>query len=520
MPQASILATLTEKDAEAVLRLAAVSVRHRRQNGPDVQEMQRCSESCVYFITHHTSLYDATTSQWLPFALWPAQQETLQTLTDERLVIILKARQLGFSWLVLAYALWLMLFRPAATVLLFSKRDDEAIELLNFRLKGMYDRLPDFLRLSIAPSTDQKHQWLMSNGSRAMAFPTTGGRSYTATLAIVDEADYVPDLGGLLNAVKPTVDAGGQMVLLSTPDKKQPQSVFKKIYRAATHSLNQYAPLFFSWSARPDRTLEWYEAQKSSTLSETGALENLHQEYPATDTEALAPNSMDKRLPQEWLYACYQERHTITNTEAPAIPALMVYAAPVIGQEYVVGADPAEGNPTSDDSSLHVLDKATGEECAVLAGKYEPAIFAGHIRTLCLWYNNAVVLPERNNHGHSVILWLEENAHTVKVLHGTDGRPGWLTTSTSKTKLYDDAATSFREGDALLHNQDTYLQLSGIEGSTLNAPKGEKDDMAMSYVLALMARSMGGAVAPMRVQAAPLIIANAGTPFAKRAGFR
>jgi hypothetical protein len=272
--------------------------------------------------------------------------------------------------------------------------------------------------------------------------------------------------------------------------------VFKKIYRAATHQENQYRPLFFPWQARPDRTQEWYDAQRRSVLSETGALDNLHQEYPETEVEALAPNSLDKRLPQEWLYKCYQEAPTVTPSDAkgaPAIPGLIVYVPPVVGREYVMGADPAEGNPTSDDSSLHVLDRLTGEECAVLAGKYEPAVFASHIHVLSMWYNHATVLPERNNHGHSVILWLTENARSIRILQGTDGKAGWLTTSASKTRLYDEAATTFREGDTLLHNQDTYLQLSGIEGASLNAPKAEHDDRAVSFVLALMARATASA---------------------------
>ena len=56
----------------------------------------------------------------------------------------------------------------------------------------------------------------------ALAFPTTGGRSYTATLAIVDEADHTEDLDALLNAVKPTIDAGGRLILVSTVDKTRP----------------------------------------------------------------------------------------------------------------------------------------------------------------------------------------------------------------------------------------------------------------------------------------------------------
>src|SRR3989304_586704 len=53
----------------------------------------------------------------IPFALWPAQREALASIAGESQVIILKARQLGLSWLVVSYALWLCLFHPGRSVL-------------------------------------------------------------------------------------------------------------------------------------------------------------------------------------------------------------------------------------------------------------------------------------------------------------------------------------------------------------------------------------------------------------------
>ncbi|HJY88001.1 MAG TPA: hypothetical protein VKE24_14295, partial [Candidatus Acidoferrales bacterium] len=76
----------------------------------------------AYFLDTYGHIYDATSREWVPFRLWRSQLQTLQSVAEHRLVIILKARQLGLTWLVLGYALWLMLFRPAATVLLFSRR--------------------------------------------------------------------------------------------------------------------------------------------------------------------------------------------------------------------------------------------------------------------------------------------------------------------------------------------------------------------------------------------------------------
>jgi hypothetical protein len=456
-----------------------------------IRETARCFRSPAYFIGTYCQIYDAVTGEWVRFGLWPEQKHTLLTILNNLLVIILKARQLGLTWLVLGFALWLCIFRPAATVLLFSKRDDEAVYLLDDRLKGMWQRLPEFLRAGLDVLDDNDHVWTLSNGSSVRAFPTSAGDSYTATLAIVDEADLVPDLNRLMRAVKPTIDAGGRMILLSRSDKKRPLSEFKAIYRAAKAKLSPWIAIFLPWFARPGRTPEWYEEQKRDIQSRTGALDDLYEQYPATDAEALAPKSKDKRIPGEWLLACYEELKPAIrlSLEAPAIASLEIYKEPEPGIEYVIGADPAEGNPTSDDSALEVLERITGEEVAALAGKYQPSTFAAHIDAIGKFYNQAGVLCERNNHGHAVLLWLRDNSKLVR-LKGRDKKEGWHSTTLGKSLMYDGAADAFRDGEAVLHSFETYTQLASVEGSTLLAPEGERDDRADGWTLANLARTM------------------------------
>ena len=201
-------------------------------------EWLTCSESPLYFIDNYLHIYDGTEKAWIPFRLWPAQARALKTMQIERLVVILKARQLGITWLVLGFALWLMLFQPSAVVLLFSRRDDESIALLgDERLKGMYSRLPGWMQAR-AVNIDNGHVWALSNGSVARAFPTSAGDSYTASLVICDEFDLVDNQGALMNAVKPTIDGGGKMILLSRSENKRPQSDFKKTYIAAKENVN------------------------------------------------------------------------------------------------------------------------------------------------------------------------------------------------------------------------------------------------------------------------------------------
>jgi hypothetical protein len=449
------------------------------------KEIHKCRRSVAYFLDTYGQIYDATSGDWVPFVLWPAQQLALQTIVDHRLTVILKARQLGLTWLVLGFALWLMLFYPAATVLFLSRRDEEAVDLLKVRLRGLYDRLPDWLKVEFFV-TDNDHDWHLSNDSRALAFPTTGGDSYTATLVIVDEADLVPDLAALMRSVKPTIDGGGRMILVSRVDKSRPLSPFKRIYEGAKHHRTEWQPLFLPWSVRPDRDQAWYDVQQADIFHRTGALDELYEQYPATDAEALLPATLDKRIAPQWLQQCYREAQPISLTSgmgAPAIPGLVVYALPVEGKTYVIGADPAEGNPTSDESTLVVLDKDNGEEVAALAGRFQPSTLAAHIDAVGRWFNNAQGLVERNNHGHAVLLWLRDHSWLWRLL-GHDGQEGWLSNSKGKALLYDTTADVFRNRETIVHSYDTLTQLASIEGSSLRAPEGQHDDRAMAYALA------------------------------------
>lgn len=449
-------------------------------------EWLKCSRSPAYFIHQYCFIYNATEREWIPFRLWPAQVSTLRTILHSRLLLVLKARQLGLSWLVLCFALWEMLFRPEAAVLLFSRRDEEATELLA-RLEGIYERLPSWARArSILKGNT--HEWQLSNGSSAKAFPTTGGRSYTGSLVIVDEADFVPDLDGLLEAVKPTIDAGGRMIMVTTVDKDQPGSAFKEMYRGARKGLTEWTPIFLPWHARPGRTAEWYERQKADVLARSGSLDSLYQEYPATETEALQPRSLDKRILSAWIEQCYVEVEPLQDPAAPAIPGLTLYRKPVQGRAYVIGLDPAEGNPTSDDSAMTVLDVLSGEEVAVLVGKFQPSVFAGYADVIGRYYNDAALMVERNNHGHAVLLWLEAYSE-LRRLKGPDDKPGWLSNALGKTLLYNEMADCFRDKATTLHSFETYTQLASIEGATLRAPEGFHDDRADSYALANVGRS-------------------------------
>ena len=451
-------------------------------------EWLKCAESVVYFVSRYCQIYDATDQRWLRFALWPEQGEVLEVMATGRLLVLLKARQLGMTWLCLAYALWVLLMQAPATVLLFSLRQAEAVEMLG-RLKEMHRRLPLWMQAKRVVRENES-MFALSNGSRALAFSTNGGRSYTATLAVVDEADFVGDLATFLSGVKPTIDAGGKLFLVSTSDKKRPVSTYKNLFAAARGGVGDYRALFLPWSVHPRRNAEWYGRTKAEYFAQRGTHDDFYAEYPATPEEALAPEQLDRRIPYDWLREVYVPSEALRSLHAPAIPGLAVYVEAVEGAMYVVGVDPAEGNPHSDDSAVVVMEVESWGEVATVVGKFEPAVLASFVDVLARYYNQAEAMVERNNHGHSVLRALQEQGRT-RVLAGYDGKPGWLSNVKGKPLLYDACAEAVRDRVCVVRSSQTASQLASIEASTLRAPQGLADDRADAYALAVVALAYG-----------------------------
>lgn len=252
----------------------------------------------------------------IPFRLWPDQLRLMWALLGRHLVIILKARQLGISWLVCAYGLWICLTQPGRLVLLFSRGQLEADELAR-RIGIMYQRLPEWLK-SVLPGlvTDNKSELAWSNGSRVQSLPATenAGRSFTASLVICDEFAFMSWAEKLYTAVKPTIDAGGQLIVLSTANGENNQ--FAKLWADAIARINGFLTIFLPWWSRPDRTPAWRARQDAEYPFTWQAF----QEYPATPKEAFQSTGNEHFLPDILLWdQCQEDLPPIT----PRLPIVL-----------------------------------------------------------------------------------------------------------------------------------------------------------------------------------------------------
>lgn len=230
----------------------------------------------------------------VPFQKWEYIMDLAYVLETELKVCVLKARQLGFSWLVSAYAAWFLTFKPGTVVLMLSRGEIEAWALLK-KVRFIYTNLPKSWQRPL--DSDGRGELAISfdDGvlSKIMALPSTedAGRSETASVVIADESDFHLYAEQNYLALQPTIGAGGQMIIGSTSNKRKMDSIFKKTYRGAPD--NHWHKTFWGWKLRPDRTDDWYRITRETTPIEEmdglGADFFMEQEYPGTEEEALKP---------------------------------------------------------------------------------------------------------------------------------------------------------------------------------------------------------------------------------------
>lgn len=185
------------------------------------------------------------------FELFDYQEETLSTIRDNRYVIVLKARQLGLTTLMMAYAFWMLLFRPGSNVVLVSRSQtaaNSALEIMDF----MYSFLPEWAKNrgpKVESDASTHHSYRFGSGMvskiTSYAATKTVAAGQTATLVLWDEAALAEYQEDAFRTLLPTTDAGGSIVIFSTARGGYNQ--FARLYRDAERGESQFVPIFHPW---------------------------------------------------------------------------------------------------------------------------------------------------------------------------------------------------------------------------------------------------------------------------------
>ena len=335
-------------------------------------EWRKCADDPYYFIKTYIWIESERDPRGKePFVLWDYQEKSLKAYLDNRFVVILKARQLGFTTLAMAYAVWLCLFKNRANILLISKSQDSADKNLGMA-RFMYSFLPEWMKAR-GPELDGDAAKQMvfkaidgsSNRLKSYAGTKTAGAGETASLVILDEFALMEDPANTYRTIKPTTDAGGRLIIISTA--RGGNNMFAKIYREGKRQVNEFFSIFEPWSSSRLITEEQYELKKREFLAEPWLF---YAEYPSSDEEAFRESGRPRfttlppidETPEFEIFGSFEDTATGIefNEDIPGdgyrSPLALAYPIEAIdwSRSFVVCADPALG-VGMDYSAAHIL---------------------------------------------------------------------------------------------------------------------------------------------------------------------
>jgi len=426
-----------------------------------------------------------------------AQTETVSLWLRERYVVVLKARQIGFSTLIATYAFWLTYFYPDRAIVLISKTERESAKLLQ-KAKYGYRFLPEWLKLRgpmRTENTQAKLTWSNESGIESLPSASDPGRGESVFLVVVDEIGYLPNSEEAYAAIEPIADVGGRIIMLGTANGEG--NLLHTLWTNAQQQGNRYKSLFFPWSAG-DRDQAWYDVKKAELPAW-----QLAQEYPDNAEEAFlrsgnpvfdvdALRLIETQEPRARGYLW--EPGDRPREFVPDGGALAVWEFPKPKLTYVIGADVSEGLEHGDYSSAHVIDATNRRVVAAFHAHVDADLFGSDILyQLGLWYNTALIGVESNNHGLTCLTALRSLAYKNiyrqhRHLQRFEPRTellGWRTTFASKALAIDELGREMRDGSLELFDADTVSELRTFVREGNGRMHGSPfDDRVMSLAIA------------------------------------
>ena len=363
-------------------------------------EIIACGRDPNYFIRKYVKIRHPTKGI-IPFSMFTYQEQLVKDYQEYRFNVILKARQLGISEVTAAYAVWMMLFHRDKNILVMATKAETAKNIIK-KVTTAFKKLPQWLMLADV-ITDNKLSVELSNGSviKAIASSDDAGRSEALSLLILDEAAFIKGLDELWTGLFPTVQAGGSVIVMSTPNGVG--NKFHQLYTDAEEAKNEFHATRLMWWLHPDRvaylkddenrpgfkTSPWYVNEiKSANMGPREVAQELECNFNASGDTVIPTDAMD--WVKSGLIDPMSKEHWDRN--------LFTWWEPREKHRYFVSADVSRGDG-KDYSAASVFDIDSMEQVAEYYGKVPVEEFASILCEMGHKYYSGMLVVENNSIG-------------------------------------------------------------------------------------------------------------------------
>lgn len=455
-------------------------------------------------------------------------------------IIILKARQMGFSTVTEAIIYYLTSLQEAKNAFIVAQDSDATGNLYDmFRL--YYEKVPDsikpmskrnnakkftFENPSLKQMEQRRNPGLKSKITVQSAEKKVLARSETIHYLHASEVAFWPaskkkkHLNSLMAAL--SKEPGTLGVFESTANG---MDEFKKYWDDAVEGRNDFTPLFFPWFRMPDYrkpvppgfelTEEEKELKRRFNLDDeqiqwrrftirndcNGDSRLFRQEYPSVPEEAFLLSGegiFDNEYIQQLMEGIQVlgELHEIDEIKKKIIPSasgeLRIFRKPEPGKRYVIGADTAKGKAKGNYDAAYVIEERTGEMCAVIRGKWDTDLYGKKLDVLGRYYNIALLAVENNNTGESVLNTLFNTCKYPLLYMWKKGDLGWDTNNATRPVMISDFKEAIRDQLYPIYCRQLYKEcLTFIDkNGKPEADENCNDDCIMAYAIALQVRQV------------------------------
>lgn len=444
-----------------------------------------------------------TTRGSMLFNLYPFQEETLSDLQKYNNNIILKSRQMGISTLVAAYCLYLLLFNKDQNILIISLKELDAMDVLS-KVAYANDNLPSWLKIPIKESN--KKSLKFSNGSKIRVSATTkkSGVGAALNLIVIDECGLIEEANDLWASASPTLSTGGRAILLSTP--RGVGSFFHKMWVEAEEGnrdgvgKNGFHPIRLPWDRHPERDKTWREMMGAKQPSEKEAAREFDCNFETSGDSVIDLSTIE-------FYKTTFKSDPVEHRYVDR--SLWLWKYPDYTQQYIVSADTSRGD-SNDFSACHVINVATLEQCAEYKGLLSPKEYGNLLVNIATEYNNAIIVPERENVGFATIQsiidrnypnlfyssadlkYVDVHRQLTNRVYSEDQKmvPGISTNSKTRPLIIAHLEQYFRERTVKICSTRTLNELETFiwKNGKAQAMDGYNDDLIMALGIGLWVR--------------------------------
>lgn len=246
--------------------------------------------------------------------------------------------------------------------------------------------------------------------------------------------------------------------------------------------------------------LSWY---RSILVDECKRDENKRdQEYPMTAKSAFVGSGSPAfnihrvtKLMQDCIdpILIYKYNYSLNRLMEDIDGDIKIWKQPEAGVPYLISADVAEGLSHGDFNSATIWNHKNMSQVGSYHGHIMPMMFAKLLNFLGRMYNNAWLVPERNNHGISVIEKLLELNYPniyMEMIEDPPHKPrhrfGWLTSKKARILILDNLINDVYEGTCKIKDKETFNEMLNFKiqaDGKVEADSGEFDDRVIDVAI-------------------------------------